>query len=125
MGPHGIEPISAGELGLPEPEETGATFAANAGTEGARRRRCQAIIPRWPTIPACGWTRWMARPGIYSARWAGPAKDFRVAMARIENELRDKERATDFSAKFVCALSHARCRIGEIAELSKAKCMAG
>ena len=43
-------------------------------------------------------------PGIYSARWAGPAKDFRVAMARVEKELLEKK-ARDYSAKFVCALS--------------------
>ncbi len=43
-------------------------------------------------------------PGIYSARWAGPAKDFRVAMARIERELNAKG-AADRAAKFVCALA--------------------
>ena len=60
LGPHGIEPISAGGLGLPEPEETGLTFAANA--ESRRRLRPRpAAMPRWPMIPDCAWTRWMAR----------------------------------------------------------------
>jgi len=48
--------------------------------------------------------RWMGAPGIHSARWAGPTKDFRIAMARVEKELKEKH-ATDLSARFVCALS--------------------
>jgi XTP/dITP diphosphohydrolase len=91
---------SAGDLGLPEPEETEATFIGNA----ALKARAAALGSGLPAladdsglvIPALG-----GAPGIYSARWAGPDKDFAVAMARVERELADK----DPSAHFVCALS--------------------
>jgi XTP/dITP diphosphohydrolase len=103
LGPHGIEPVSAKELGLPEPEETGATFAANAELKA----RLAANAGHHPAL-ADDSGLWVdaldGAPGIYSARWAGPAKDFRVAMARVEKELLERK-ARDFSAKFVCALS--------------------
>jgi XTP/dITP diphosphohydrolase len=103
LGPHGIEPVSAGELGLPEPEETGATFLANAELKA----RASADASNHPAL-ADDSGLWVdalnGDPGIYSARWAGPTKDFRIAMARIERELREKG-ATDLSARFICALS--------------------
>jgi XTP/dITP diphosphohydrolase len=103
LGPHGIEPVSAGDLKLPEPEETGATFIANAELKA----RAAADASGHPAL-ADDSGLWVdaldGAPGIYSARWAGPAKDFRIAMARVEKELREKH-ATDLSAKFVCALS--------------------
>jgi XTP/dITP diphosphohydrolase len=103
LGPHGIEPISAKELGLAEPEETGATFAANAELKA----RAAADAGHHPAL-ADDSGLWVdaldGAPGIYSARWAGPTKDFRVAMARVEKELLEKK-ARDYSAKFVCALS--------------------
>jgi XTP/dITP diphosphohydrolase len=103
LGPHGIEPLSAAALGLPEPDETGATFVANAELKA----RAAADASHHPALADDSglWVNALnGDPGIYSARWAGPAKDFRIAMARIEKELREKK-ATDFSAKFVCALS--------------------
>ena len=103
LGPHGIEPVSAGDLGLPEPEETGTTFRANAELKA----RAAADASGHPALADDSglWVNALnGDPGIYSARWAGPQKDFAVAMARVESALRDK-RATDFSAKFVCALS--------------------
>jgi len=103
LGPHGIEPVSAGDLKLPEPEETGATFIANAELKA----RAAADASGHPAL-ADDSGLWVdaldGAPGIYSARWAGPTKDFRIAMARVERELREK-RATDLSARFVCALS--------------------
>jgi XTP/dITP diphosphohydrolase len=103
LGPHGIEPVSAKELGLPEPEETGASFAANAELKA----RAAADAGHHPAL-ADDSGLWVdaldGAPGIYSARWAGPTKDFRVAMARVEKELLGKK-ARDYSAKFVCALS--------------------
>jgi XTP/dITP diphosphohydrolase len=103
LGPHGIDPVSAKELGLPEPEETGASFAANAELKA----RAAADAGHHPAL-ADDSGLWVdaldGAPGIYSARWAGPAKDFRVAMARVEKELLEKK-AHDYSAKFVCALS--------------------
>jgi XTP/dITP diphosphohydrolase len=103
LGPHGVEPRGARELNLPEPEETGATFAANAELKA----RAAADAGKHPAL-ADDSGLWVdalgGEPGIYSARWAGPTKDFSSAMARVERELLDKK-ARDFSAKFVCALS--------------------
>jgi XTP/dITP diphosphohydrolase len=103
LGPHGIEPLSAAVLGLAEPEETGSTFIANAELKA----RAAADVGGHPAL-ADDSGLWVdalgGDPGIYSARWAGPAKDFRLAMARVEKELLARN-ATDFSARFICALS--------------------
>jgi len=103
LGPHGIEPVGAAELHLPEPEETGSTFAANAELKA----RAAADAGKHPALADDSglWVNALnGDPGIYSARWAGPTKDFAIAMARVERELLEKK-AHDFSAKFVCALS--------------------
>jgi XTP/dITP diphosphohydrolase len=103
LGPHGIEPVGAADLHLPEPEETGLTFAANAELKA----RAAADAGKHPALADDSglWVNALnGDPGIYSARWAGPTKDFSIAMARVERELREKK-AGDFSAKFVCALS--------------------
>jgi XTP/dITP diphosphohydrolase len=103
LGPHGIEAISAGSLGLPEPEETGKTFAANAELKAL----ASAEASRHPALADDSGLCVDAldgAPGIYSARWAGPTKDFRIAMTRIHDELRHKGLSTS-AAKFVCALS--------------------
>ena len=103
LGPHGIEPVGVAELGLPEPEETGLTFAANAELKA----RAAADAGKHPALADDSglWVNALdGDPGIYSARWAGPTKDFGIAMARVECELQEKK-AHDFSAKFVCALS--------------------
>ena len=86
LRPLGIEAVGAAALGLAEPEETGDTF----GTNAALKARAAAAASGEPAladdsglvVPALD-----GAPGIYSARWAGPGKDFRVAMARIETEL--------------------------------------
>jgi XTP/dITP diphosphohydrolase len=103
LGPHGIDPIGAGDLGLPEPEETGATFAANAELKA----RAAALASGHFALADDSGLSVKAldgAPGIYSARWAEPAKDFSLAMARIERELHERA-ATDFAAHFTCALS--------------------
>ena len=103
LGPHGIEPLGAAELGLAEPDETGATFIANA--ELKARAAANASHHAALADDSGLWVNALnGDPGIYSARWAGPSKDFRIAMARIEKELKEKG-AVDFSAKFVCVLS--------------------
>ena len=105
LAPLRIEAASAAALGLAEPEETGETFAANA----ALKARAAALASGEPAladdsglvVPALD-----GAPGIYSARWAGPGKDFRVAMTRIDRELAARGVATsDADAHFVCALS--------------------
>jgi len=86
LAPYGIEAVSAGELNLPEPEETGATFAENASIK-ARAAAHAAQLPAFAddsglTVEALG-----GAPGIHSARWAGPDKDFARAMRVIEEKL--------------------------------------
>jgi XTP/dITP diphosphohydrolase len=101
--PFGFTVKGAPELGLPEPEETETSFAGNAALKARAAASASGLTALSDdsglAVAALG-----GAPGIYSARWAGPAKDFSAAMARIERELKEK-RATDFSAKFVCALA--------------------
>ncbi|HKD22092.1 MAG TPA: RdgB/HAM1 family non-canonical purine NTP pyrophosphatase [Rhizomicrobium sp.] len=96
----------AAELGLPEPEETGATFAENAvlKARAAADASGEAALAddSGLAVAALG-----GAPGIYSARWAGEGRDFSLAMARVEREL-DAKRAKDHSAKFVCVLALAK-----------------
>ena len=95
LGPHGIEPVSASELGLPEPEETGLTFAANAELKA----RAAADAGKHPALADDSglWVNALnGDPGIYSARWAGADKDFKTGMARVERELKEKARARSF-----------------------------
>jgi XTP/dITP diphosphohydrolase len=118
LAPLRIETISAAELGLAEPEETGATFQENAELK-ARAASGASGLPAIADdsglcIDALG-----GAPGTRSARWAGPTKDFRAAMARVERELADVPLA-ERTAHFVCALSlawpdgHAETFIGRI-----------
>lgn len=102
LGPHGIEAISAGSLGLAEPEETGSTFAANAEIKAIASAKASRHAALADDSGLCV-DALDGAPGIYSARWAGPTKDFRIAMTRIHDELRDKGLSTS-AAKFVCAL---------------------
>ena len=106
LGPHGIEPISAGSLGLPEPEETGLSFAANAEIKAKAAAMASRHAALADDSGLCV-DALEGAPGIYSARWAGPNKDFRVAMTRIHDELRHLNLLGGLStsaAKFVCAL---------------------
>lgn len=99
--PFSAEVISAGELDLPEPEETGTTFTANAELKAlAAARAANAVALADDSGLAV--TALNGAPGIYSARWAGPEKDFDMAMRKIETETGD---AIDKTAKFVCALT--------------------
>ena len=102
LGPHGILPVSAGSLGLPEPEETGTTFAANAKIKAVASATGSKHAALADDSGLCV-EALDGAPGIHSARWAGPTKDFRIAMNRIHDELRHKGVATS-RAKFVCAL---------------------
>lgn len=90
VAPFRIAAVSAGELGLPEPEETGTTFEANAELK-ARAAAQASGLPALAddsgiVVPALD-----GAPGIYSARWAGPTKDFSVAMLTVEQELAGQE----------------------------------
>jgi XTP/dITP diphosphohydrolase len=86
LAPYGIAAVSAGELGLAEPEETGASFAENALIKAAAAAKA-AQLPAFAddsglVVDALG-----GAPGIHSARWAGADKDFRRAMGDIEEKL--------------------------------------
>lgn len=100
LGPYVRTFRSAGELGLPEPEETGDSFVANAELKAraaAAGGHVALADDSGLAVTALG-----GEPGIFSARWAGPGKDFAAAMARVEERLAG---AADRSAEFVCALS--------------------
>ena len=101
LAPYGIEIRSAAELNLPEPEETGDTFIANAELKAtaAVEASGMAALADDSGIAIHGLG---GEPGIYSARWAGPAKDFSLAMARVNEELGANP---DRTAAFFCALS--------------------
>jgi XTP/dITP diphosphohydrolase len=105
LAPYGIEAISAGELGLGEPEETGKTFAANARIKAIAAAQA-AKLPAFADDSGLVVDSLDDAPGIYSARWAGPNKDFNDAMARIERLLQERgATAPDKrSAHFVSAL---------------------
>ena len=101
LAPFDIAVVSAGELGLAEPEETGDSFVANAELK-AMAAAGAAGLPALAddsglVVPALG-----GDPGIRSARWAGPARDFSLAMEKVERALAGK---ADRRAHFVCALS--------------------
>ncbi|MAU41354.1 MAG: non-canonical purine NTP pyrophosphatase, RdgB/HAM1 family [Kordiimonas sp.] len=107
MQPFGVETVSAGDLGLPEPDETGTTFIANAELK-ARAAAMAAGVPALSddsglVVPALD-----GQPGIYSARWAvDPAtgqRDFTYGMEKLHRALEEKG-AVDRRAYFVCALS--------------------
>ena len=103
LAPFGIETRGASELGLPEPEETEATFAGNAALK-ARAAADASGLPALADDSGLAVAALDGAPGIYSARWASEAKDFSFAMKRIERELKEKS-ARDMAAKFVCALA--------------------
>ena len=103
LAPFGLTVKSAAELNLPEPDETELTFAGNALLK-ARAAAKASGLPALADDSGLCVTGLNGDPGIYSARWAGDAKDFAAAMARIDRELKEKH-ATDFAAKFVCALA--------------------
>jgi len=103
LAPYAIQLVGAGELNLPEPAETGTTFIDNA------------LIKAWSAVegsglPALADDSGLAvralggEPGVYSADWAGPKRDFGTAMQRVHEELRDEaDRAAAFVAVLVLA----------------------
>jgi XTP/dITP diphosphohydrolase len=102
LAPFGVGTVPAAVLGLPEPAETGDSFAANAAIK-AQAAAQAAGLPALAddsglVVPALG-----GAPGIYSARWAGPGRDFGAAMARVERELGDGDRRAVFVAVLALA----------------------
>jgi XTP/dITP diphosphohydrolase len=101
LAPFNVEVISASDLNLPEPEETGTTFIANAELKAHAAARASGFVAladdSGMSVNALN-----GEPGIYSARWAGPEKDFNLAMKRVEDELGGNP---DRRAQFNCVLS--------------------
>ena len=89
LSPYGIEAVSAGELGLDEPEETGASFRANARIK-AQAAAASAQLPAFADDSGLAVEALDGAPGIHSARWAGPDKDFRGAMNKIQTLLMER-----------------------------------
>ncbi|MDK9695877.1 MAG: RdgB/HAM1 family non-canonical purine NTP pyrophosphatase [Siculibacillus sp.] len=118
LAPHGIEAVSAGELGLPEPEETGETFEANAAIK-ALAAATAAGLPALADDSGLCVAALGGQPGVHSARWAGEDKDFARAMRNVEELLADGGTG-DRRAHFVAALclawpdGHAETVRGEI-----------
>jgi XTP/dITP diphosphohydrolase len=105
LSPFGIQAQSAGELGLPEPEETGKTFAANARIKAMAAAKATGK-PAFADDSGLVVDALDGEPGIHSARWAGPDKDFRFAMNKIQTLLieRDARTPEQRRAHFVAAL---------------------
>ncbi|MDB5709998.1 MAG: rdgB [Sphingomonas bacterium] len=103
LGPYGIEPVSAADLDLPEPEETGTTFVANAELKALQAADLSGLPALADDSGLCV-DALRGDPGIFSARWAGEAKDFGVAMQLVEDRLGAIDEAPR-DAHFVCALA--------------------
>ena len=103
LAPLGFEIGGAAELGLPEPEETGSSFAENASIKA---RAASDATGELALSDDSGLVVFAldGAPGIYAARWAGPNKDFSSAMERVRKEL-EARNAKDYGGKFVCALA--------------------
>lgn len=105
LAPYGIEAVSAGELGLSEPDETGTDFRSNAAIKAIAAAQA-ARLPAFADDSGIVVDALDGAPGIYSARWAGPSKDFNAAMAQIERLLQERGASTPDKrrAHFVSAL---------------------
>jgi XTP/dITP diphosphohydrolase len=86
LAPYHVATVGAGELALPEPDETGDSFEANAALKAHAAAQASGLVALADdsglVVPALG-----GAPGVYSARWAGPGRDFAPAMARVRREL--------------------------------------
>ena len=104
FAPFGIDCISAASLGLPEPEETGASFAANAQLKAATAAKASGLLAiaddSGLEVEALA-----GEPGIHSARWGGPDKDFRKAMELVHEALCRAGAGEAPRANFTCALA--------------------
>ena len=104
LAPYRLDIVSAGDLGLPEPEETGDSFEANAILK-ARAAAQAANLPALADDSGLCVDALDGAPGIYSARWAGGSKDFAGAMARVERELGELAAPAPWRAHFISVLA--------------------
>ena len=103
LAPYEIEAISAGEMGLHEPDESGTSFRANARIKAVAAAKASGL-PAFADDSGLAVDALAGAPGIYSARWAGPGRDFHVAMEMVERKLREAGATTQRKAHFVSAL---------------------
>lgn len=104
LAPYGMELVSAADLDLPEPEETGTTFVANAELKARVAADLSGMVALADDSGLCV-EALGGDPGIFSARWAGAGKDFGVAMQRVEDALARIDGEPSRDAHFVCALA--------------------
>jgi len=104
LAPYGIEPISAADLDLPEPEETGTTFLANAELKALQAADLTGLPALADDSGLCV-DALNGEPGIFSARWAGETKDFKVAMQRVNDAIEATGPDASRNAHFVCILA--------------------
>ena len=111
LAPFGIEPVSAGELGLPEPEETGTTFAENALLKAHASAQGSGLPALADDSGLCVAALGGA-PGVYTADWAekqtfegAPGRDWYMAMGKVEGKLAELGPDADRSAYFICTLA--------------------
>ncbi len=104
LAPFQAETVSAGALGLPEPEETGTSFVANAELKALASAH-GANLPALADDSGMSVDCLGGDPGIYSARWAGPEKDFQFAMRKVWDAVLASGHKGEVTAQFVCALS--------------------
>jgi XTP/dITP diphosphohydrolase len=111
LAPYGIEPVSAGELDLPEPEETGTNFAENALLKAHASAQGSGLPALADDSGLCV-TALDNAPGVYTADWAekqrfegGPGRDWYMAMGKVEGKLAELDPDTDRSAYFICTLA--------------------
>lgn len=104
LAPYGIETVSAKKLGLPEPDETGTTFVANAELK-AQAAADLSGLPSLADDSGLCVEALNGEPGIFSARWAGENRDFNEAMRRVEAAIAASGPAPSRDAHFVCALA--------------------
>ena len=100
LEPFGTDVVAAGDLGLPEPIEDAPDFVGNAKIKAVASATASGMPALADDSGLCV-NALNGEPGIYSARWAGPSKDFNIAMTRVAEELGNH---ADRSAYFVCAL---------------------
>lgn len=103
LAPFGVDVVSAGDLKLPEPIEDGLTFIANAEIK-ALAAATASNLPALADDSGLCVHGIGGDPGVYSARWAGPNKDFSIAMEKVETALQSTK-AKDRTAHFACALT--------------------
>lgn len=111
VGPYGIEPVSAGALGLPEPEETGTTFAENATLKALAAAQGSGMPALADDSGLCVDALGGA-PGVYTADWAeagpregGPGRDWYMAMGKVEGKLQGLGADVDRACWFSCVLA--------------------